>query len=126
MSKAVYIFSNASLALLLMIAAAAVLGESWQLAALMALLAVDPLVDVARYAGGKVQRGFGAFLLELFSVGSAVVIMVMSMLYLSYTYLPLSLLLLMLATLDAAVSLEEAFDAIIVRSVAGIRTEYLE
>lgn len=120
----VRVFSNASLALILLVAAAAVMESSWQLASLLALLSLDALFDVARYVGGSNQRGFLAFLLELLSAGASVTVMLIAMLYLSYSYIPLALLLITLASLDAAVSIQEAFEAL--SATAPIASDYLE
>ncbi|MEZ0394545.1 MAG: hypothetical protein ABWK00_05855 [Desulfurococcaceae archaeon] len=118
------VFSNASLALLLLIAAAAFLQSSPQFALLTALIAVDPLLDVWRYTSGKRQRGFVAFVLEVASAASAMVIMAFALLYLSYTYLPLALLLLSLAALDASISIQEAAEAL--ASPGALASPYLE
>ncbi|MEZ0346474.1 MAG: hypothetical protein ABWK01_07975 [Infirmifilum sp.] len=118
------IFSNASLALLLLIIAASLLPSSPSFALLLGLIAVDPLLDVWRYSSGKTQHGFIAFVLEVASAASAMVIMAFALLYLTYTYLPLALLLISIAALDASISFQEAAEMLM--SPSSPSSPYLE
>ncbi|MEM0459865.1 MAG: hypothetical protein QXZ31_08330 [Thermofilaceae archaeon] len=127
MNRALAVIAN-SLAFFLSITLAAFAAQySPLMAALLALSALDPLLDVYSYVTvGKPNGGAVQLLLEGLNIFTAVLLVQLAALYFSFGYAALPALMLAYSLLVITVSVADAKAAVAGGSVEAVETPYLE
>ncbi|MGC9117239.1 MAG: hypothetical protein ACP5ID_06575 [Conexivisphaera sp.] len=108
------VFANASLAVILIVLAAYAADYDLTYAALLLLLAVDPLYDVYRYvSAARAPPAYAAVnvVAEALSIAVSALVLNIALRYLSLGFLWLPLALVALSSLDIAVSMGEILRA---------------